>query len=508
MSYPVMVNNAWRSKFGMNAPTFTPQQAAEFASWVISFQDRPWDWVQQCYPWLEPNSPLADKIPQLWQRTWLKRLQAELQRNDLSVEEIANRVIRMSTAAGNGVGKTALVAQVIHWFCSVFPKGEAVITASTAAQLETKTWRELRKWQELAINGWQFEWSATRYRHRDAPEQWYAAATPWSESNPQAFAGTHEKYVLIVFDEASGIHHSIWDVIEGAMTTGLVFFLAFGNPSETEGGFYDTHNKMAAMWIRFRVDAREVTFANQKEIAKWIEVYGRDSDFCKVHIYGQFPAISSTTFISDSVVQQAIANNINWRTIPRAVPRLMGVDFARQGVDLNVIVKRQGRKVHDNIKQWAERDTMVSADYIAREINEWQPDLVFCDGAGLGGPIIDYLKRRGFDRVIVEVQGGAKPNDPRDAQIYANMRTCMWARGREWLPYADLPADRELAEEICSPKFRHELKTDRTLLEPKAEMAKRGVRSPNKADALFNTFWYVTPAAGGSGGGYAEPDAV
>lgn len=508
MSYPVLANGAWRSKFGLNPPSFTPAQAGEFAEWVISFQKRPWDWVQQCYPWLVEGSPLSDKIPQLWQRTWLKRLQDELQRTDLLFEEIANRVIRLSTAAGNGVGKTALVAQVIHWFCSVYPKGSAVITASTASQLETKTWRELRKWQELAINGWQFEWSATRYRHRDAPSQWYAEATPWSESNPQAFAGTHGDYVLVVFDEASGIHHSIWDVIEGAMTTGLVLFLAFGNPSETEGGFFDTHNKMAALWIRYRVDAREVTFANQKQLAEWIEVYGADSDFCKVHIYGQFPSISSTTFISDSVVQQAIGNNINWRTIPRAVPRLMGVDFARQGVDLNCIVKRQGRKVHDNIKAWSERDTMVSADYIGREINEWQPDLVFCDGAGLGGPIIDYLKRRGFDKVIVEVQGGAKPNDPRDAKIYANMRTCMWARGREWLPYADLPADRELAEEISGPKFRHELKTDRTLLEPKAEMAKRGLRSPNKADALFNTFWFTTPAAGGSGGGFAEPDVV
>jgi hypothetical protein len=151
---------------------------------------------------------------------------------------------------------------------------------------------------------------------------------------------------------------------------------------------------------------------------------------------------------------------------------------------------------------------MVSADFIAREINEWQPDLVFVDGVGLGGPVIDYLRRRGFARVVVDVQSGAKPNDPEDAKRYANMRTTMWARLREALPFMDLPDDRELAEELCSPKFRHELRTERLLLEPKAEMAKRGVRSPNKADALAFTYWFTVPTGQSSGSGYVEPDVV
>lgn len=499
---------SWRSRFGLNRPHMDEKQAVEFAHWVLSYQNRPWDWVMACYPWAVEDSPLERRRPELWQRQWLKDLQAELQRDDLPEFEVANRVIRFSTAAGNGVGKTSLVAWIIHWFVSCYPCGEAVITASTEGQLSSKTWRELRKWQELAINGWQTEWSATKYKHRDMPDQWYATATPWSEANPQAFAGTHEKYVLIIFDEASGIAPIIWDVIEGAMTTGLVFFFAFGNPSETEGGFYDTHHRYAVMWHRFRVDAREVSFANKKEIAKWIETYGADSDFCKIHVYGMFPQASNTTFIDSESVLVAVRNQVDWKYIPRIVPRLMGVDLAREGGDLNALVKRQGRKVHENIRAWAERDAMVSADYVAREINEWQPDLCFVDGGGMGGPVIDYLRRRGYGRVVVDVQNGARPNDPEDTRRYANMRTTNWARMREWIRFADLPNDTELIEELCSPKFRHELKTDRLLLEPKKEMRKRGVRSPNKADALANTFWFKTPVAGGMGAGYAEAEAI
>lgn len=486
-----------------------PEQAQDFGRWVLSFKFRPWDWVLACYPWHVPGSPLAERMPELWQREWLQRLQTELQRTDMDPHELANRVLRLTTAAGNGVGKTCLVAWVIHWFESCYPHGEGVITASTEGQLSNKTWRELRKWQDYAINGWQFEWTATKYRSREYPETWHAVATPWSDSNPQAFAGTHERYVLIVFDEASGIAKSIWDVIEGATTTGLVIFLAFGNPSETDGGFYESHmGRTASRWIKYRVDAREVSFANKKEIAGWISTYGEDSDFCKVHIYGQFPSMAATTFIDSATVRRAVNNHIEWRHIPRVVPRLMGVDLARAGKDLNTIVRRQGRKMHEGIKSWAERDTQISADAIARDINEWQPDLVFIDGVGIGGPVIDYLRRRGYGRVIVDVQAGATPNDPEDAKRYANMRTAMWARMREWLPWADIPSMPELAEELTAPKFRFHLRTDRMLLEPKAEMLARGVRSPNIADALASTFWFVTPSAGGTGSGSAEPEAI
>lgn len=500
----------WRQKYGLTPPAFTtPREAQQFAAWLLSYQKRPWDWVLACYPWGAKGSPLEKRYPELWQRQWLKRLQAELSRG-LSPEEVMNRVIRIATAAGHGVGKTALVAWVIHWFCSCYPGGRAVVTASTQPQLETKTWRTLAEWQHLAINGWQIEWTATRYKHKDAPTTWYVSAIPWSEHNPQAFAGEHGKYVLVIFDEASAIAQAIWEVIKGAFTTGLIFFFAFGNPTEGEGGFYDAFHRPGEVekWIHFRVDAREVTFANKAEIESWITTYGADSDFCRTRIYGQFPKQASATFIAPAVVEEAKLRVIEWKHIPRIVPRLMGVDLARQGADLNAIVRRQGRKVHPRIDTWSERDSMISADWIARAISEWQPDLVFMDGTGLGGPIVDYLRRRGFSRIIVECQYGARPNSPDDASRYTNMRTCMWARMREALPYMDLPNDPELAEELCAPKFRFQLKNDQLLLEPKEEMRERGIKSPNKADALAQTFWYATPGSAATGAGIAEPEAV
>ena len=494
----------WRDHHGIIAPTgWTPEQYASYADWLLSFQLRPWDWVCECYPWMEEGSGLT--IPEVWQRSWLMTLQSDLQAQGMVN---GNQVIRMAVAAGRGVGKTALVAWAIHWFMSVFPNGTAVITAGTAAQLETKTWRELLKWQSLACNGWMFEWTATRYRQREAANQWYAAAIPWSDNNPQAFAGTHEKYVLMLFDEASAISPLIWEMVEGTLSTGLCFFFVYGNPSEGSGGFWEAFNGRGAnRWHHFRVDAREVTFANRDEIQSWIDTWGPDSDLVRIHVLGMFPRQAATSFIDGKIVSLAAARVIEWRDIPRAIPRVMGVDIARQGMDLNVIVRRQGRKVAPDIQAWHERDTMATANYIARTINEWRPDRVFIDGVGVGAGVVDYLKASGFSRIVVDVQSGQRPTLPDEAKRCANMRAVMWSRMREWLRTADLPMDQELMEELCAPKYKFERKTDRMLVESKAEMLQRGVKSPNKADALVYTFWESMPSLAG-GSGYAEPDEV
>lgn len=499
----------WRQHHGLTPPTgWTPDDAQSYAEWLLSFQTRPWDWVLTCYPWGEKGSPLEDRAPEVWQRQWLMRLQKELQVPDLTPKEKMGRVIRMTTAAGTGVGKTTLVAWLVHWFMSVYPHGEAVITAGTRDQLDGKTWRELAKWQPLALNGWQFTWTATRYRHNDDPNVWFAEARAWSESNPQAMAGTHEKYVLILFDEASAIANIIWETVEGAMTNGLVFFFAFGNPMELDNGFHATHKgRQASRWIKMRVDAREVTFANHAEINGWIETYGADSDFCRTHIYGMFPLRSELGFIDNRVVQLAVARVIHWKDIPRAIPKLMGVDIARQGVDANTLLMRQGRKLDEAIEKWHERDTMATAQHIARRINEYRPDRVYIDGVGIGAGVVDYLRMSGYERIVVDVQSGMAPKDRELFARNANMRAVMWSRLLEWLRTADIPFNVELMEELCAPKYRFMPKTDRLLIESKDDMRARGVASPNIADALAYTFWEAIPVLS-TGARFAEPDAV
>lgn len=97
---------------------------------------------------------------------------------------------------------TALVAWLILWFMSTRPHPQVVVTANTKNQLESKTWRELAKWHKLSVNESWFQWTATKFAQKGNPDTWFAVAIPWTKERAEAFAGTHEKHVLLIFDEA------------------------------------------------------------------------------------------------------------------------------------------------------------------------------------------------------------------------------------------------------------------------------------------------------------------
>lgn len=501
-------------KFGLEEPQFDSEEdAAAFASWVISFQNRPLDFVLTFWPWGDEDYSLANRKLEDWQFDMFLELQEELLAAEseeaaaVLAGQVYNVVYRYARPAGHGVGKTAGVAMLIHWFCSTHPNSQAVITASTEGQLSTKTWRELRKWQTIALNGWMFDWSATRYKHRGKPETWYASAIPWSESNPSAFAGTHEKYVLILFDEASGIHPVIWETIEGALTTGKCFFFAFGNPVEPEGGFYDVCTRLRHRWNIATLDARSVSFANLNQINEWLEDHGEDSDFFRVRVRGVFPKSSANQFIDHDRVAAARLRKIEWIDVPRAIPRLMGVDVSRQGGDSNVIVLRQGRKMARKVIRFTSRDLMIVANTVARAIREMKPDVVYIDEVGLGAGVVDRLHQMGYDMVI-GVQSGSKDNmDDREKKIYANARAVMWNRMRDWLAMADIPDDPQLETDLTGPTYTYQKKTNLELIESKDDMRARGQPSPDSADALSFTFYEITPTRQ-TGSKSAEPDAT
>lgn len=495
-------------------PTFeSAEEAEKFAEWVLSFQNRPLDFALTMWPWGEKDTPLEHRTLEDWQFNLLLDLQTRLLADEPEEAKAAlegrmhNMVYRYARPAGHGVGKTAGFAIIVHWFASTHPNGQGVITASTESQLQTKTWRELRKWQELALNGWMFEWTATKYKHRGRPETWFVSAIPWSETNSSAFAGTHEKYVLIGFDESSGIAPKIWETIEGALTTGKCFFFAFGNPVEPEGGFFDVCNQFAHRWNIETLDARSVSFANLKEIQAWIEDHGDDSDFVRVRVKGEFPRTSMNQFIDYDRVAAARKREIDWRDVPRSSPRLMGVDVARQGGDRNVITFRQGRKMHPRVIKFYERDLMKVANTVARYIRELKPDVVYVDGVGIGAGVVDRLHQMGHDCVI-EVQSGSKDGmDERQKKIYGNLRALMWTRMRDWLATADIADDGDLAKDLTGPCGTYQKRTNLELIESKDDMRARGLSSPDSADSLALTFAEQTPVRQ-AGSRVTEPDAV
>ena len=74
-------------------------------------------------------------------------------------------------------------------------------------------------------------------------------------------------------------------------------------------------------------------------------------------------------------------------------------------------------------------------------------------------------------------------------ESYANLRAELWALMKNWLSAKEcrLPNDDELKAALVSPKYSFQ-SNGKMLLESKESMRKRGLPSPDKADALALTF--------------------
>lgn len=164
---------------------------------------------------------------------------------------------------------------------------------------------------------------------------------------------------------------------------------------------------------------------------------------------------------------------------------VIGVDPARFGDDRTSIISRRGRSAF-SLRSYTKKDTMEVAAICHRIIIEECPARMCIDIGGLGAGVYDRLKELGHADVIVPVNGGSIPLDQKK---YFNKRAEMWGLMREWLcmPPVQLPDSDTLHADLCGIKYRIDVQS-RLVMEKKEDMKRRGIRSPDEADALALTF--------------------
>jgi hypothetical protein len=388
---------------------------------------------------------------------------------------------RLAVASGHGIGKTRFDASAIHWFLATRPHPQIVVTANTETQLSTKTWRELVKINQQALNKDWFDHIATRFYLKSSPDTWFAAAIAWNEKKPEAFAGTHEKYVLYIFDEASAIPDIIWDTSEGAMTSENAKWVVMGNPTRNTGRFVECFGRFRHRWHCMQVDSRTSKIADQKQIQQWVDDYGEDSDFVRVRVRGIFPRAGSCQFIDRESVDACLeyaAIEYEWAA------KIFGIDIARFGEDQNVVAIRQARKVLD-LNKWRGIDTMQTSGKIVELYQKYNPDMLFVDGGGVGGGVVDRLRQLLPKDKVQEVNFGSTAHNPNK---YMNRRAEIWGLMKDAIiEKLDIPIDQELIADLTAVEYGFDSK-QRIQLEKKEDMKKRGQASPDCGDALALTF--------------------
>jgi hypothetical protein len=164
-------------------------------------------------------------------------------------------------------------------------------------------------------------------------------------------------------------------------------------------------------------------------------------------------------------------------------PIYYGLDVARFGDDRTVLCKRQGNCVLE-IKSWAHADLMETCGRVVFEAKTDKPAEIMVDSIGMGGGVADRLREMEFNVRDVNVSETTAFN-PQAAKL----RDELWLTVKDWLNQraCRLPRDDELRGELISPTYGF-LSNGKIKVEGKAEMKKRGLRSPDKADALGLTF--------------------
>lgn len=476
----------------------TLQADADLADAVARFYDDPLGFVLFAYEWDTDPALRLVELPEPWRYAYDSKYGPDAWACEL-LDRVGGQVrehkfngrdpvpaIREAIASGHGIGKSAITAWLVNWIMSTRPYAKGTVTATTAPQLESKTWAEIAKWTKKCITSHWFEVTkgrgAMRMTHKDYPEAWYCTAQTCREENSEAFAGQHaaDSTSFYLFDEASGVPDAIWEVAEGGLTDGEPMFFAFGNPTQNTGEFYNCFNGKRHRWNTQQIDSRTVQITNKRTIDEWIADYGIDSDFVKVRVRGMFPAMSAKQFISVEDVDAALGRHLRPEQY-RFAAKVLTCDPAWEGDDELVIALRQGLRFDVlRVLQKNDNDTEI-ANLLARLEDDHQADGVIID-IGYGTGIYSAGKTMGRDWMLANF-GSASP-DPG----CLNLRAYMWNEVKKWLKAGGaIPDDKVLYSDLIGPQTVP--RADGVIqLEAKKDMKRRMLPSPNRADALALSF--------------------
>lgn len=457
----------------------------------LALRDDPLGFVLYAYPWGEKNGPLQDYDgPDAWQRELLEDIGREVRSRRFNGLN-AVLPVREAISSGHGIGKSTCSGWITNWIMSTRPQSQGTVTANTFPQLQTKTWPAITKWTRMCITGHWFEVGASKIYARTAPDSWFVTAQTCRRENSEAFHGQHaaRSTSWYLFDEASAIPDEIWDAAEGGLTDGEPMIFAWGNPTRNSGKFHRiVFGSERDRWRQQVIDSRECKFTNKTLINEWIQDWGEDSDFVRVRVRGIAPRAGDFQFIPNELVWDAQRRPA--LSLPDD-PLIAGFDPSGGGAAWNVIAFRRGHdartipaiRIAGSHTQGSDRSAMVAklAEIMSDRRPGYRVSMLFVDSA-FGAPYVERLKSMGYTNVQ-EVSFGAPSIDRHEA----NMRACMWQRMKNWLELGAIQADTVLETELTSPGCDRN-RSDKLVLESKQDMQKRGVASPDWADALALTF--------------------
>jgi hypothetical protein len=362
------------------------------------------------------------------------------------------------------VGKSFVAGVAASWWIDVRPPGEAFVvsTAPTYAQVHAILWEEIRKQHRAGDLPGRVLQSDVWKLGDDTIVGW--GRKP-ADTDEHGFQGIHRRYVLVIIDEACGVPEQLWTAVEAITTNADCRILAIGNPDDPATEFGRVC-KPGSGWSVIGISAFDSPNFTGETVPELIK-----------------PLLLDPEWVEDK--------RLRWG---EDSPRYQSV--ARFGTDRTIIGKAFGqvfRIVGDYAKQ-ATTDTTGRVLAIAKD----EPlEAIKVDGVGVGGGVVDMLAATGVP--VVDMQSGRAALD---SERFKNARAEWWWGLRQRFEAGDVdldPHDDELAAQLGAIKYKFTAR-GQVQIESKDDMRKRGMPSPDRADAMMLAYGRVPER------GIVEPD--
>lgn len=436
--------------------------------------------------------------PEFFGRTILRRKRYTPDQRMVMAAVAANR--RVTVRSGHGTGKTGCAADLALWWLITRHPSKVIITAPTKHQVEDLLWSEIRASYSRAGENLQGITIPGKEPQLHISSEHYLRGL--AVRDPVAFQGFHSPHLLVIVDEASGVHPLVYEQIEGALSSAGSSILLIGNPGPPMGPFFDSHaGAKSVLWTGRRLSCLyHPNVVTGRDLypgmvtRHWIEEkridWGEASPIYRARVLGEFPQQADNSLIHLDWAENAMTPGLE---VDDAYEQpILACDVARFGDNETVITEFVGhRQVWMDVRVGQDLTTTAGRIEARMRDRDYSPTVpVVIDDDGVGGGLTDIMGRI-HKRNVIPFRGGAEAKDP---TRFPNARSEAWwflARSLEKGGLALLPDDR-LKGQLTSVLYSFDA-DGRIVLEKKEAMEKRGLPSPDRGDAVAMGWWFNAP---------------
>ena len=414
----------------------------------------------------------------------------------------------------HGSGKTYAVSGIVPWELTGYEESIVLWIAPTLRQVKTG-WGEVAE----AIGKLPYrvpEPTTTRWQ---IGEKCYAQG--FSSAKGVNAQGFHGKRVTIIADEAIGIGPDVWDAIEGIRAAGDVRIVKLCNPTVPSGPVYDDFAKLRATpghqcitisafdtpnLIGLDIESLLQLPDEQLDYApfpwltrrRWVkEMYykwGPQNPRFQSRVMGEFPTQGQWAVFSLAWIERA-----DREPTPQELEHArgcfiqVGIDVAAGGDDETAACARVNGIILGRFasSEADPRGPLVGWLHSLKRIG-YALGPVVVDTVGVGHGLALHLADCGFD-----VRGFKAGAAPLDSEQYLNAKAEAYFRLRDmhrdnYICHLPGAIDEDVKAQLSAVEYR-ELSRGQIQVEPKEDARKRGISSPDRAEAEVMAFCRVIP---------------